>query len=227
MLSQRVSSATERARVEPLEKQSCCQKVRCFVERSAPQLARAAECVRVSLLRAHRCALSHSCVGRPPTHRLRHCLVVRSNAKPRKKNEHGHTAASTSAAKPTTSKAPFRLLELLPPPLLALVASQLPVVTLLRLQRCYSSLRRLCTSGSYMAAAWRWAVVSLPLHERLHRWTVSFAVELCPSLKACCSLKNSVANTSASCTAASNVRAGVPRHGLSVAESAVRTRPSA
>ena len=48
----------------------------------------------------------------------------------------------------------FQLLSLLPSPLLAAVASHLPLVELLLLQRCSSALRRLRVDESYMTVAW-------------------------------------------------------------------------
>ena len=60
----------------------------------------------------------------------------------------------------------------LPPPLLALVASNLPVVSLLRLQRCSSQLHRLRADESYMTVAWRHSTLSLNAGTPLVDWTV-------------------------------------------------------
>ena len=61
-------------------------------------------------------------------------------------------------------------LQQLPTPLLALVASHLPLASLLRLQRCSSAHHRLCSDESYMAAAWRWAEVRLSSHLNEQMW---------------------------------------------------------
>ena len=63
---------------------------------------------------------------------------------------------------------------LLPPPLLALVASHLPLGSLLRLQRCSSTHHRLRTDDAYMSVAWRWAVLRLSLTQRLYQWTLPY-----------------------------------------------------
>ena len=63
-------------------------------------------------------------------------------------------------------------LQQLPTPLLALVASHLPLASLLRLQRCSSAHHRLCSDESYMATAWRWAKVRLTRHPKLHEWAL-------------------------------------------------------
>ena len=61
---------------------------------------------------------------------------------------------------------------LLPAPLLALVASHLPPVSLLRLQRCSTAHHRLRSHESYTAAAWRWAEMRLLQPLKLHEWAL-------------------------------------------------------
>ena len=65
----------------------------------------------------------------------------------------------TTFAKPTAAS--FQLLNLLPPPLLALAASHLPLASLLCLQRCSSALRVLRAHEQYMTGAWRGIKLSL------------------------------------------------------------------
>jgi len=72
----------------------------------------------------------------------------------------------------SSSSSSFQLLSSLPPPLLALAASCLPPVALLRLQRCSSTLHGLRSDESFMAAAWRWTELSLTLDQSLERWTL-------------------------------------------------------
>ena len=81
-------------------------------------------------------------------------------------------AAAAVAA--SCSELSFQLLSLLPPPLLALVASHLEVDSLLCLQRCSSSLHSLCAGESYCAVAWRHAMLRLNTHRRLHDWAVPY-----------------------------------------------------
>ena len=65
------------------------------------------------------------------------------------------------------------LIQLLPPSLLAHVACHLPVVSLLCLQRCSTTLHRLRADDAYMAAAWRWAELYVTTYDtRLHEWTI-------------------------------------------------------
>ena len=71
-----------------------------------------------------------------------------------------------------TSFSSFQLLSLLPPPVLALIASHLRLNTLLHLQRCSSSLYRLRLDGAYMAVAWRRAEMRLSSQARLHEWVL-------------------------------------------------------
>ena len=80
-----------------------------------------------------------------------------------------HPTSSTIASSPVASS--FQRLHLLPPPLLALVASHLEVDSLLRLQRCSSALHRLCADATYMTAAWRWAELWVQ-DDRLHQWAL-------------------------------------------------------
>ena len=65
------------------------------------------------------------------------------------------------------------MLGLLPPPVLALVASHLSsAVTLLHLQRCSSTLYSLRSDELYMAVAWRWAELRLSSAASLYDWTL-------------------------------------------------------
>lgn len=52
-------------------------------------------------------------------------------------------------------------MEKLPPPLLAIIAFHLSLASLLRLQRCSSTLHRLRGDKSYMQIAWRWVQLRL------------------------------------------------------------------
>ena len=61
-------------------------------------------------------------------------------------------------------------LHLLPAPLLALVVSHLPPVSLLHLQRCLTAHHRLRSDDSYMTVAWRWAEVRLTEHLNEKYW---------------------------------------------------------
>ena len=67
----------------------------------------------------------------------------------------------------------FPLLSLLPPPLLAFVASNLSSASLLRLQRCSWTHYRLRSNDAYMSVAWRWAELRL-CTTSLYDWTVPF-----------------------------------------------------
>ena len=65
---------------------------------------------------------------------------------------------------------------MLPPPLLALVATHLDVASLLRLQRCSSTQHLLRMDDAWMSVAWRWAVLHLSTSDsRLHKWTLPAA----------------------------------------------------
>ena len=88
-----------------------------------------------------------------------------------------HFCSATSSL-PRTSSCPLILqrlsspLLLLPSSLLALIASHLEVVSLLRLHRCSSVLNHLRADDAYMTAAWRWAVLRLSLDRKLPEWTL-------------------------------------------------------
>lgn len=71
-----------------------------------------------------------------------------------------------------SASTPFQLLTRLPTPLLALVASHVDISHLLLLQRCSSSLQRLCGDESYMTISWRWVNVSLSTHTQLLMWAL-------------------------------------------------------
>ena len=75
-----------------------------------------------------------------------------------------------------TSSSPFQLLTALPPQLLAHIAScHLDIVTVLRLQRCSSTLHRVYgNDASYMTTAWRWAELRVFTDKRLHEWTLPY-----------------------------------------------------
>ena len=95
-----------------------------------------------------------------------------SDTPPLKKAKSDHATTAATAITPAATKSTFRLLHLLPPPLLALVASHLPVVSLLRLQRCSSTQYRLRTDESYMAVAWSRAELLLETAARMHEWAL-------------------------------------------------------
>jgi len=82
------------------------------------------------------------------------------------------STSSLSSQSSSSSSSSFQLLDLLPLPLLALAASHLEVVSLLRLQCLSSALHRLRNDESYMAAAWRWAKLYLSTDAKLHEWTL-------------------------------------------------------
>ena len=68
---------------------------------------------------------------------------------------------------------PFQPINLLPSPLLALVASHLPIDPLLQLQRCSSTVYRLRKDAVYMSTAWNSAQASLSYHStRMHEWAL-------------------------------------------------------
>lgn len=77
-------------------------------------------------------------------------------------------AASTVLSSPSTLSS-FPLHSLLPSPLLAIVLSHLQPVTLLRLQRCSSTLHRLRSQASFAAVAWRHAVLHVRSYSLAHR----------------------------------------------------------
>ena len=68
----------------------------------------------------------------------------------------------------------LQLLTPLPPNLLALVASHLPLVTLLRLQRCSSAHYSLRTDDAFVSVAWCWAELHLSLTLKLHVWALRY-----------------------------------------------------
>ena len=79
----------------------------------------------------------------------------------------------------------------LPTPLLALVASHLPVQSLLCLQRCSQALRRLRADESRMAEAWRWARLVLGRGDEQSTPATSVWSARCrPVLRACPALQH-------------------------------------
>ena len=88
---------------------------------------------------------------------------------------HPPASSQPPANTASSSVSSFQLLSLLPPPLLALVASHIDVRCLLRLQRCSSVQHRLRADESCMAVAWCWAELSVSMRARLHRWTLPYA----------------------------------------------------
>ena len=81
-------------------------------------------------------------------------------------------SAVSGSAPLNAGDAPSQPLSHLPTPVLALIAAHLPHDSLLKLQRCSSALHRRRSDESYMAAAWRWARVTVPSFMRLPEWTL-------------------------------------------------------
>ena len=124
----------------------------------------------------YRCVTQHPSASLPTPHLGHASLIPARQLQPHMDERHLHPAISSQPFAATTSSSvpSFQLLSLLPPPLLALVASHLDVRCLLRLQRCSSVQHRLRADESYMAVAWRWAELTLSTHTRLHEWTLPY-----------------------------------------------------
>ena len=88
----------------------------------------------------------------------------------RKRQKRRHAATAHSPAPLTAT--PFQLLSQLPEDLLAQVASYLPVVTLLVLQRASHTLANLRAEESYMAEAWSSAQMAVDTGSKLPGWAL-------------------------------------------------------
>ena len=83
----------------------------------------------------------------------------------------GHACPSALVQSSTGNSAHIQLL---PPPLLALIAAHLEIASLLRLQRCSAAQHHLRVNDAYMTVAWRWAELNLSSNKSLAEWTLPY-----------------------------------------------------